>query len=344
MPKLSDKHYTFSQLLQKSAWPFAARKTAQQTQALAQLASTAKSFSAFKKAAAPIVKNYNEQWLKAEYNTAVASATMAERWQKIWERRDTFPNIQYLPSVAASPREAHRKLYFTIRPVEDPFWDIYWPPSAWGCKCDVRPTDEPVAELPKELPPVADNFKNNSGKTGILLKSNQYTPQDSKQDKKIINEARDLLAEYDLYVREYQSKRGGIIDIHWLHDKKQELVPNIESAKILANHGHSIKLLPVLEGRKNPDALVDNKYVFDFKRSIGTRNALRRALKEADEQKATGIFLIMVNDGIAQHIIEDALTNTEAMAAENIQLVWLYWDGQLYYLTLESLLKGQKIK
>ncbi len=76
-------------------------------------------------------------------------------------------------------REEHLALVGTIRPIEDPWWDTHTPPLTWNCKCRIRPTDKPVAPIPKETakdkpaPGPADN----PGRSGSVfdLKSHPYT-------------------------------------------------------------------------------------------------------------------------------------------------------------------------
>ena len=32
-------------------------------------------------------------------------------------------------------REAHRELNGVVKKVKDPFWNKYFPPNGWGCRC-----------------------------------------------------------------------------------------------------------------------------------------------------------------------------------------------------------------
>ena len=68
----------------------------------------------------------------------------------------------------------HLELVGTIRPIEDPFWDIYLPPSEWNCKCSFRPTDKPATDVPKITQIVPPTFQNNPGKTAEFVKLNEH--------------------------------------------------------------------------------------------------------------------------------------------------------------------------
>lgn len=48
-----------------------------------------------------------------------------------------------------------------------------------------------------------------------------------------------------VYLRVYESKSGGLVDLHPLHGK-DELSDNMEACRVLADHGFKIQLLPCL--------------------------------------------------------------------------------------------------
>lgn len=112
---------------------------------------------------------YNKNWLYTEYTNAVNSGLAAKRWKEFEETADLFPNLEYRTAGDAQVREEHRKLHGIIRPINDPFWDKYYPPNDWGCRCRARPTsDAPAGDHPKETE-VPELFRNNVGKTGAVF-------------------------------------------------------------------------------------------------------------------------------------------------------------------------------
>lgn len=83
-----------------------------------------------------IDKDYNKTYLQAEYNFAVASSQAAARWQEIAEDGDDFL-LQYRTAKDERVREQHRLLDGITLPPSDKFWDEYYVPLGWNCRCSV---------------------------------------------------------------------------------------------------------------------------------------------------------------------------------------------------------------
>ena len=62
-----------------------------------------------------IIGQYNVDWLKTEYVTAVSAARTAARFRQYMRDTDLFPNLRWLPSSAAEPRISHRMYYGNVR-------------------------------------------------------------------------------------------------------------------------------------------------------------------------------------------------------------------------------------
>jgi len=127
---------------------------------------------------------------------------MAVNWKKFQETKNLYPNLEYMPSRAANPRESHTELYHLIFPMDDPFWDTNLPPSDWNCLCGVRQTDEPPTVQPNnwQEPEVDPVFDNNPGETGqfINIEATNYY-QDAADAKRADIEAfaREMLKQYE---------------------------------------------------------------------------------------------------------------------------------------------------
>lgn len=130
-----------------------------------------RSYADFKRRILALNEQYNVNYLRAEYNHAVASAQMAERWQEIQRRKDRYPYLRYRTVGDDRVREAHARMNGVTKHVNDPYWDKYYPPNDWECRCDV----EQVAgsggrDLPEsQYPPLRPMFANNVGKDGIVF-------------------------------------------------------------------------------------------------------------------------------------------------------------------------------
>ncbi len=97
-----------------------------------------KPFERFLNDVQKINENYNKWYLKAEYNFAMSSADMAARWQGWWddEDRDRYL-LQYRTVGDKRVRKVHRALHNVTLPITSRFWDEYFPPNGWNCRCTV---------------------------------------------------------------------------------------------------------------------------------------------------------------------------------------------------------------
>lgn len=95
-----------------------------------------KSFEQFSRDVRAIDAKYNTNYLRAEYNHAVRSSQMAVKWNDALRDGDRYL-LQYRTAGDERVREAHAALHNTTLPPSDPFWDSYYPPNGWNCRCTV---------------------------------------------------------------------------------------------------------------------------------------------------------------------------------------------------------------
>lgn len=117
---------------------------------------------------------YNKTYLQAEYNNAIASAQMAEKWQGL----QAFKYLEYRTVGDDRVRPEHAQLDGLILKSTDPLWNRIYPPNAWNCRCTVIPaadTDTPTdRDHAKDLERSADiqpYFKGNVGKEKVIYKA-----------------------------------------------------------------------------------------------------------------------------------------------------------------------------
>jgi SPP1 gp7 family putative phage head morphogenesis protein len=89
------------------------------------------SYSEFRKAFTQRFKDYNENYLQAEYQFAQGSAQMAANWAEV----DDNGLLQYRTAQDERVRDEHRALADITLPKKDPFWNSYYPPNGWRCRC-----------------------------------------------------------------------------------------------------------------------------------------------------------------------------------------------------------------
>lgn len=95
-----------------------------------------KPFERFLNDVQKIDSTYNRNYLRAEYNFVQASAGMAARWESFMEDGDRY-NLQYRTQKDNKVRPEHSALDGVTLPPSDPFWQEYFPPNGWNCRCTV---------------------------------------------------------------------------------------------------------------------------------------------------------------------------------------------------------------
>ena len=81
-------------------------------------------------------ETYNAHYLHAEYNFVHASAQMAAKWEEFEEDGDRY-YLQYRTQHDDKVRPEHAALDRVTLPMSDPFWESYYPPNGWNCRCTV---------------------------------------------------------------------------------------------------------------------------------------------------------------------------------------------------------------
>lgn len=95
-----------------------------------------KPFERFLNDVRKIDETYNANYLHAEYNFVQASAEMAAKWEQYSEDGDRYL-LQYRTQHDDKVRPEHAALDRITLPMDDPFWESYYPPNGWNCRCTV---------------------------------------------------------------------------------------------------------------------------------------------------------------------------------------------------------------
>jgi SPP1 gp7 family putative phage head morphogenesis protein len=96
----------------------------------------------FRKRARSINALYNKNYLEVERQNVMAAAAQASRWLDAEETADTHPYLEYVTKRDGRVREEHQTLDGIILPLSDPFWNMYYPPNGWRCRCSTRKLTE----------------------------------------------------------------------------------------------------------------------------------------------------------------------------------------------------------
>lgn len=84
--------------------------------------------------------------LRTIYQANLRTARAAGQWERAQRTSAGLPYFLYGLSVAENRRPEHEAKVGTILPVNDPFWDSWFPPNGWGCLCWVRQITRREAE------------------------------------------------------------------------------------------------------------------------------------------------------------------------------------------------------
>lgn len=143
----------------------------------------------FRRKARQINSRYNVRYLDAEREQVMAAGIQGSRWNDFEETRDMYPYLEYVTARDEHVREEHSRLDGLIYPIDDPFWDSYYPPNGWRCRCTVRKCTEreynhksagyksrkkspmPSSEEAQKMggKAVAKPFRHNVGKSRIIF-------------------------------------------------------------------------------------------------------------------------------------------------------------------------------
>ena len=161
--------------LQRNVWHFSAAKNYNQlvelSRALVGEDGKLRSWEQFKEAAWKVNDRHINQWLRVEYDNAVAGAQMAGKWTEIQREAATFPYLQFDVVMDMGTSEICRPLYNVVVPVGHPMLDRYYPPNHFGCRTTVRQLRSGTPTPPEQysLPDIPPMFQTNVGKTGMAF-------------------------------------------------------------------------------------------------------------------------------------------------------------------------------
>ncbi|KAB8153410.1 hypothetical protein EZY14_009260 [Kordia sp. TARA_039_SRF] len=132
-----------------------------------------RTYNDFKRKVFAVHQNYNKRYLDVEYQTAVRSSQAVRQWQDFQANKDLFPNLKYYTIDDERVRDDHKPLHQVIKPVDDPFWNTYYPPNGYGCRCYVESTeDEPTNRKIKTE--IREEFSYNVGKTKEVFNQKKH--------------------------------------------------------------------------------------------------------------------------------------------------------------------------
>lgn len=297
-----DKDKTALKLM-GNLWKFSGAKTFAELKAFnAELVKNGKirSWPEFKKAVEKLGLQFNKNWLQAEYQTARQAAGHARHWVEFQKDKDIFPRLKYVTVGDARVRDDHRKLDGIVKPIDDPFWDKFYPPNGWRCRCYVKQTDEPESDEGSfTTPKIGKEFELNVGKSGQIY--NYEHPYFAAFNKNPDFEKR--IKESGPYQEVYKSSSGAVVEASVFADIA-DYDENLNTAKVLADNNIPVKIRPHIlsNGVKNPEYEMEKKLA-DRKELRGKN--VKTILSKAKKQGAKIVVIVPTGTELSeQRIIE----------------------------------------
>ncbi|MEO7977762.1 phage minor head protein [Flavobacterium sp.] len=333
--------------LKQNLYRFSGAKTYQELAKMNFFLDKNRSFADFKKEAFKVNEEYNVKYLKTEYVTANRSGAMAEKWDKIQSQKSLYPNLKYKTVKDNRVREEHRTLHDIIKPADDPFWDKWYPPNGWHCRCYVVQTDEPATKGNFEGNPTP-GFNNHVGKSNMPFNENEhpYFVFPAADAKKIKASFEDLKLSSPDYNLVHINKKAKLEVSTWADPS--DIENNYNNAKILVDALKlNVKIRPHtdLVSIKNPEYEI-NGLKSDLK-VIDSKNGITNGFRSAKNQMgfAKNHYSIVFNldnvKGLKIKDITDQLKNKfSATRGKNIDTIYFIKKGKAVSLSREMILKS----
>lgn len=183
-----DLSKSLAEALSLNTFEFATFKTEKQLQEVALLMVENGEIlpkTKFLQKAKVVFNTYIVAYLTTEYDMAITATEQIRNWEEIMAD-DTVENLKYLTAPDERVRPQHASLEGIVQPKNSSFWDKYYPPNGWNCRCKAGITsDEASADY--EQPDIPELFATNVGKTQTIFpKDHPYFNGYSKTDLKTI--------------------------------------------------------------------------------------------------------------------------------------------------------------
>ena len=256
------------------AWKFATGKSEEHldmlTRALRKPDGSMRTFEEFR-VQTVIATDKQLRGLRAEYNTAIASAQMAAKWERIQATKGSFPYLEYVAVMDNHVTDKCARLDGVIRHVDDPFWKQYYPPNHYNCRSTVKQ----LRQIPEgykdpfEEPNLPEQFK-----TDFIMQGHLF-PADHKYyglaPNELFNKVREHLP-YDLQFDEYATEEvlAGKVRVHFKAERDANDFQRVLDSSIeFGRRGHLADIMP---SRLGDEKKYDNKGLYNtlFKSLTGT--------------------------------------------------------------------------
>lgn len=263
---------------------------------------------------AKILLNTYTRYQAAEYNTFVHRARVAKQFAQFQREKHLYPNVEWLRTRSADPREKHLAYVGRVWALDDQFLVNNHPGCVWQCKCSWTNTRKETTDNTQVANvPAASGLEGNPYFTRKIVA--QSHPYYTGIPKHIANNASLLLPDETAFIN-FKTEKGNEYAVHYNAIEEQELQTNEPIAQILADNGFAgIRLLPRIHARQqvlrtklfgkaysenyktsNPDAIWQGTAI-EFKASL-LQNIVSNVNKAA---KQANVIVIKCTDSQNTH-------------------------------------------
>ena len=330
-----------------------------------------KTFERFLNDVRKIDETYNSNYLRAEFNFVQASAEMAAKWERFMQDGDRY-YLQYRTAGDAKVRPTHAEMAGITLPASDPFWEEFYPPNGWGCRCSVvqvrkskyPATDHEEAMARGESALELDKkgmFRFNAGMEQKTMPDyNPYTIKRCKDcdiAKGKLKLAKNPIPDNELCeacqkIHQCWAKRkeeepetftqcetkNGILRVSSKHGKTEKK-ENVRVGTYLAEkHGYEIDLIANPPDRKSADSFNNTLGVFqEYKVNVTpTKNSIDNLIRDAKKQADD--IVLWIDSDISLGDLRDAITS-RVKRAGNIKSLTIVNNGKDVTYLREDMIK-----
>ena len=336
--------------LEKNVFQFSGAKDYQQLKsmslALKGTDGKQREYSAFKEEAVKISGEYNGTFLRAEYDTAIGSGQMAGKWVDFEQHQKTAPYLRYDTVGDDRVRDEHRLLDGVIKLITDVFWQRYYPPNGWRCRCDAtqlltgKETSSDKIQLPNNTPLM---FLTNMGQKGIVFPDTHPYYVDCPVE--ILKQAQLLRDNVYSKVTRTKAMKADVY-VGSLADPT-DLDQNIQLSKQLAEDGEEVYIRPHTDllRVKNPELQLGSS-TGDFKVHADSNvyRFVKNSITSANDQQCNIPVIVLPATTYDRDLIWRGLRSdlVHTGRKKNITHVWLMTDKKLVKLGRADIVKDLK--
>ncbi len=180
----------------------------------------------------------------AEYNTSVHRNRVIKQWNQFQGEKHLYPNIQWIRTRSANPRDLHLGYAGKVWAMNDPFWDNNQPGCMWNCKCSWKTTRaEATDNTEVKIVNPSPGLEGNPYYTNEIFTSKHPYHKEFADKPHFANLGSLYLPDEFAYVN-YKTSKGDVFKVHHLAINEYDKV-NKPFVQYAINEGYSdLKLLP----------------------------------------------------------------------------------------------------